>query len=172
MLTYDWTKNGGQVMTTLQANKRIALKHILFLTDFSEPSGTAVPFTASIARAYGSVVDVLHVLVPSAYTYLTPEMAAALLDEEEDRVRAEMFFGDPLPLPRSNVSAANWLRKMRPSSDRSRATAVFPWGRRRARSMRRFLKSSTDSEYLQLTENLGLVNALIGKVESCTALVR
>lgn len=77
-------------MTTLQANKRIALKHILFLTDFSEPSGTAVPFTASIARAYGSVVEVLHVLVPSAYTYLTPEVAATLLDEEEDRARAEM----------------------------------------------------------------------------------
>jgi nucleotide-binding universal stress UspA family protein len=77
-------------MTTLQANKRIALKHILFLMDFSEPSGTAVPFATSIARAYGSVVYVLHVLVPSAYTYMTPEVAATLLDDEEDRARAEM----------------------------------------------------------------------------------
>jgi nucleotide-binding universal stress UspA family protein len=77
-------------MTTLQANKRIALKHILFLTDFSEPSGTAVPFATSIARAYGSVVYVLHVLVPLAYTYMTPEVAATLLDDEQDRARAEM----------------------------------------------------------------------------------
>ena len=77
-------------MTTLQANKRIALKNILFLTDFSDSSATAVPFATSIARAYGSVVRALHVLVPSAYTYMTPEAAAILLDGEEDRARAEM----------------------------------------------------------------------------------
>ena len=77
-------------MTTLQANKRIGLKNILFLTDFSESSATAVPFATSIARAYGSVVRALHVLVPSPYTYITPEVAATLLDDEEDRARAEM----------------------------------------------------------------------------------
>jgi nucleotide-binding universal stress UspA family protein len=77
-------------MTTLQANKRIALKSILFLTDFSETSATAAPFATSIARAYGSVVCALHVLVPLAYTYMTPEVAATLLDDEEDRAKAEM----------------------------------------------------------------------------------
>ena len=77
-------------MTTLQVNKRIALKNILFLTDFSESSATSVPFATSIARAYGSVVYALHVLVPSAYTYMNPEVAATLLDAEEDRARAEM----------------------------------------------------------------------------------
>jgi nucleotide-binding universal stress UspA family protein len=77
-------------MTTLQATKRIALKNILFLTDFSESSAIAVPFAMGIARTYGSVVHALHVLVPSAYTYMTPEVAATLLDQEEDRARAEM----------------------------------------------------------------------------------
>jgi nucleotide-binding universal stress UspA family protein len=77
-------------MTTIQANQRIALKNVLFLTDFSEPSAIAIPFATSIARAYGSVVHALHVLLPSAYTYMTPEMAGALLDEQEDRARAEM----------------------------------------------------------------------------------
>jgi nucleotide-binding universal stress UspA family protein len=77
-------------MTTLQANKRISLNNILFLTDFSESSATAIPFATSIARAYGSVVRALHVLVPSAYTYMTPEVAATLLDDEEDRARTEM----------------------------------------------------------------------------------
>lgn len=77
-------------MTTMQANKPIALKNILFLTDFSEPSVTATPFAVSIARAYGSVVHALHVLVPSAYTYMTSEAAATLLDGEEDRAREEM----------------------------------------------------------------------------------
>jgi nucleotide-binding universal stress UspA family protein len=77
-------------MTTMQANKRIALKNILFLTDFSESSATAIPFATSIARAYGSVVHALHVLQPSAYTYMTPEMADTLLDDQEDQARAEM----------------------------------------------------------------------------------
>jgi len=77
-------------MTTLQANKRIALKNILFLTDFSDSSAAAAPFATSIARAYGSVVHALHVLLPSAYTYMTPEVAATLLDEEEDQAKAEM----------------------------------------------------------------------------------
>jgi nucleotide-binding universal stress UspA family protein len=77
-------------MTTAQANKRITLKNILFLTDFSEPSGAALPFASGIARTYGSVVHALHVLLPSAYTYMTPEMATTFLDDEEDRARAEM----------------------------------------------------------------------------------
>jgi nucleotide-binding universal stress UspA family protein len=77
-------------MPTLQINKRIALKDILFLTDFSDSSAAAVPFVTSVARAYGASVRALHVLVPSAYTYMTPDVAATLLDEEEDRARAEM----------------------------------------------------------------------------------
>ncbi len=77
-------------MTTMQANKRIALENILFLTDFSEPSASAIPFATSIARAYGSVVHALHVLLPSRYTYMTPEVAATLLDDQEDQAKAEM----------------------------------------------------------------------------------
>ncbi len=77
-------------MSTMQASKRIALKNILFLTDFSESSAIAIPFATSIARAYGSVVHALHVLQPSAYTYMTPEVASTLLDDQEDLARAEM----------------------------------------------------------------------------------
>jgi nucleotide-binding universal stress UspA family protein len=77
-------------MTTMQANKRITLKNILFLTDFSDSSAAAIPFATSIARAYGSVVHALHVLQPSPYTYMTPEVAATLLDDQEDQAKAEM----------------------------------------------------------------------------------
>lgn len=77
-------------MTTMQANKRVGLKNILFLTDFSDSSTAAIPFATSIARAYGSVVHALHVLQPSAYTYMTPEVAATLLDDQEDQAKAEM----------------------------------------------------------------------------------
>ncbi len=77
-------------MTTVQASKRIGLKNILFLTDFSESSVAAAPFATSIARAYGAAVHALHVLVPTAYTYMNPEVAGTLLDDEEDRAKAEM----------------------------------------------------------------------------------
>jgi nucleotide-binding universal stress UspA family protein len=77
-------------MTTAQATKRITLNNILFLTDFSEPSGSALPFASAIGRTYGSVVHALHVLQPSAYTYMSPEVATTLLDDEEDRARGEM----------------------------------------------------------------------------------
>jgi nucleotide-binding universal stress UspA family protein len=77
-------------MTIVQTSKRIALNNILFLTDFSDSSETAVPFATSIARAYGSTIYVLHVLLPSAYTHMAPEEAASLLDHEDERARAEM----------------------------------------------------------------------------------
>jgi len=77
-------------MITTQAGKRISLKNVLFLTDFSEPSEAALAFGLSIARTYGSAVHALHVLLPSAYNYMTPEMTSTLLDDEEDRARAEM----------------------------------------------------------------------------------
>src|SRR5208283_2577721 len=80
----------SSAMTTMQANKRIGLKNILFLTDFSDSSTPAIPFATSIARANGSVVHVLHVLQPSAYTYLTPGVAATLLDDQEELAKAEM----------------------------------------------------------------------------------
>lgn len=92
-------------MTTMQANKRIVLKNILFLTDFSESSATAIPFATSIARAYGSVVHALHVLLPSAYTYMTPDVAGTLLDDQEDRARAEMqrVESELVGLPRETI---------------------------------------------------------------------
>ena len=77
-------------MSKLQVEKRISLKNILFLTDFSEPSSVALPFAASIARSYGSAVRALHVILPSPYTYMTPEAADILLKDQEESAAAEM----------------------------------------------------------------------------------
>src|SRR5215470_8420852 len=76
--------------TTLPVSKRIALKNILFLTDFSDPSGTALQYATMMARAYDSKVTVLHVVVPSIYTYLAGEMSASVLDAEDDTAQKEM----------------------------------------------------------------------------------
>lgn len=77
-------------MKKAQVDKRIGLKNILFLTDFSEPSAVALPFATAIARTYGSVLHALHVLLPSPYTYMTPEMSATLLDDQENMAKSEM----------------------------------------------------------------------------------
>jgi nucleotide-binding universal stress UspA family protein len=77
-------------MSIVQANKLISLKNILFLTDFSEPSVTALPFATMIARSYGSKLTALHVLLPSVSPYMAPDMTATLLDNQEDGAKAEM----------------------------------------------------------------------------------
>ncbi len=77
-------------MIKAQASKRVSLKNILFLTDFSGPSAAALPFAFSIARTYGSTVHALNVLLPSPYTYMSPETAMILLDDQEDMAKAEM----------------------------------------------------------------------------------
>jgi nucleotide-binding universal stress UspA family protein len=76
--------------TTLLADKRIALKNILLLTDFSEPSVAALQYATMIARAYDSKVTVLHVVVPSIYSYMAGEMSASLLDAEDETAQKEM----------------------------------------------------------------------------------
>jgi nucleotide-binding universal stress UspA family protein len=78
------------MMTAVQANKRIDLKNIVFLTDFSEPSDAALPYASAIARTYGSVVHALHVVLPSPYTYMALEAAGTVLGDEEDLAKAEM----------------------------------------------------------------------------------
>jgi nucleotide-binding universal stress UspA family protein len=87
-------------MTAASTAKQIALQNILYATDFSEASETALPFAVSIAREYGAKIYVLHVLTPSAYMYSTPEGAAAGSGLEED-VQLEMQRVDsqlsPLP---------------------------------------------------------------------------
>ena len=77
-------------MPMAASTQRIALRNILFLTDFSEPSAQALPFAAMIARAYESRVTVLHALTPSNYAALPENGARAAIDGEEERANAEM----------------------------------------------------------------------------------
>jgi nucleotide-binding universal stress UspA family protein len=77
-------------MSTAPLLKRIGLKNVLFLTDFSEPSVAALPFAAMIARSYGAKVTALHVIVPSVYPYMAPEMGVDLLDAQDEAAKSEM----------------------------------------------------------------------------------
>ena len=77
-------------MNATHADKRISLRDILFLTDFSEASGKALPIVRGIALEYGANVWVLHVLVPEVLTYATPDSFAAATALQEKSAEAEM----------------------------------------------------------------------------------
>ncbi len=49
-------------MPLVEARTRIALKNILFPTDFSERSAVALPFAAALGRRYGAKVYVVHAI--------------------------------------------------------------------------------------------------------------
>lgn len=82
--------NGRQAMIPAEPGTRILLKNILFLTDFSEPSEAALPFAMAIAREYGAAIHALHVLVPEAFMYTSPEATIASLEAQEECAVAEM----------------------------------------------------------------------------------
>jgi len=77
-------------MSAIETGVRLALKNILLLTDFSEPSELAVPFAIAIAREYESKVYAMHVLTPVSLAYATPELAAAAIEGLEEGAQAGM----------------------------------------------------------------------------------
>jgi nucleotide-binding universal stress UspA family protein len=77
-------------MKTVEASTGVALKNVLFLTDFSEPSEAALPFAVSIAREYGAKVHALHVLTPTPYVYSFPDLTVAAIEAQEESAQAEM----------------------------------------------------------------------------------
>ena len=68
---------------------QIELKRILYATDLSPASLTALPLVSTIARKYGSHVFVANIWTPFPYTVVTPESTTALDIHQEDEVRAE-----------------------------------------------------------------------------------
>jgi nucleotide-binding universal stress UspA family protein len=77
-------------MEILDTGTRVALRNILFLTDFSEPSEVALPFATAIARKYGAKIHALHVLIPDPYVYATPISVGFVKEAEEESAKAEM----------------------------------------------------------------------------------
>ena len=74
-------------MQAVQARKRIALKNILFATDFSQAADAAAPFAMQIARSYGAKVYGVHVNAPENYAALAPEAWSAMAQAAEKETR-------------------------------------------------------------------------------------
>src|ERR1039458_2734879 len=70
-------------MNTVTAAKRVALKDILYATDFSPSAIAALPYVRGIAQRYGSTVHILHVREPMSFAFVTPDMVPNVMEMEE-----------------------------------------------------------------------------------------
>jgi len=70
--------------------RQITLNNILYLTDFSEPAQSALPFVTAIAHQYESTVYAAHVLLPDVCACMMPESGAAINEGLEQIAKAKM----------------------------------------------------------------------------------
>lgn len=77
-------------MPNVSTGERIALRNILYLTDFSKPSEATLPYAIAIAREYGASICALHVLLPDPYVDMTPATATSLVEAHEAAARTYM----------------------------------------------------------------------------------
>ncbi|MGA8619597.1 MAG: universal stress protein [Candidatus Sulfotelmatobacter sp.] len=94
-------------MKTLETSQRIALKNILFATDFSPYSNAALPYALAVTRQYGARLFGAHIVPSEDYLFTAPETwpahiqqeeqlqeeVAARLDEQLRGVQHEVVFG-------------------------------------------------------------------------------
>jgi nucleotide-binding universal stress UspA family protein len=72
-----------EAMAGVQEGKKVSLARILVATDFSVASDRALDYGVSLARRYNSQLFVTHVIAPSGYPELTPQLAT----ESEAKLR-------------------------------------------------------------------------------------
>lgn len=80
-------------MKLIDPMTRIALKNVLFATDFSPISKAALPFAESIARRYGAKLIAAHVISPTETRMVPPESWGACqqaLDEAANELMNEL----------------------------------------------------------------------------------
>jgi nucleotide-binding universal stress UspA family protein len=97
----------------VEAGKRIALSNILFATDFSFCSNSALPYALAMARRYGATVHAANVLPTlESKVVLSPDAWPAVVDDDDEQVKhyvenLEKHFQEvphEILLPRGNVA--------------------------------------------------------------------
>ncbi|MGA7908684.1 MAG: universal stress protein [Candidatus Sulfotelmatobacter sp.] len=87
-------------MPAVQIPARIALKNILFTTDFSPSSEAALPFALAFARLYEASLLVVHVLPPEPHLALVPDRLPAQDEADFEQARHKLS-----GFVRSNIAA-------------------------------------------------------------------
>src|SRR6202790_3881366 len=76
-------------MNAVAAKTRIALKNILFATDFSPAAEAALPYAIGLAKQYGAKVHGLHVRFPATYPIVGPEAMPQVIEAAEEQAKFE-----------------------------------------------------------------------------------
>lgn len=76
-------------MNAVATKARIALKHILFATDFSPAAEGALPYAIGLAKQHGAKVHGLHVRFPATYPIVGPEAMPQMLEAAEELAKFE-----------------------------------------------------------------------------------
>jgi nucleotide-binding universal stress UspA family protein len=84
-------------MPVVEGKPRVALKNILFPTDFSERSAAALPYAAAVARHYEAKVYLAHVVEPAMATAGGPPLPNGKAAEREMAIldRCDLLNGIP-----------------------------------------------------------------------------
>lgn len=78
-------------MQAIEAGKRIALKEILFATDFSSCSDAALPYALSVARRQGAFLNAVYVGTPdSDLLFMSPESWPAAIEEQTKKTKGHI----------------------------------------------------------------------------------
>jgi nucleotide-binding universal stress UspA family protein len=76
-------------MKAVEARTRIALRNILFATDFSPAAEMALPYAIGLAKQYGAKVHGLHVRFPATYPIVGPEAMPQVIEAAEEQAKFE-----------------------------------------------------------------------------------
>ncbi len=77
-------------MPIAETKIRLALKNILFTTDFSDASNTALPFMAALARRYSSNVVVLNVVEEVPVTTVPMDTMPPDFERDREKINKKM----------------------------------------------------------------------------------
>jgi nucleotide-binding universal stress UspA family protein len=78
-------------MLTVDIKSRVALKNILFATDFSPVSEAAFQYAEAIARRFSSKLHAVHVVSPDAYKYVPGGAGEVPWEVNEQQANSEMM---------------------------------------------------------------------------------
>src|SRR6185312_6963956 len=70
-------------------SKRVSFQNILYATDFSPASVSALPYVLGIAKQYGSKVHALHVRFPATYPVVGPEALPQIVEAAEEQAKID-----------------------------------------------------------------------------------
>ena len=76
-------------MNTIATQARISFKNILYATDFSRASESALPYAKGLAKQYGATVHALHVRMPATYPIVGPDVLPQIIEAAEELAKLE-----------------------------------------------------------------------------------